>query len=153
MSTKSFLKVCRQLNTKRSVKDYNEWTKMGSSSVVYTIQNPKSIKDCLTQEQSSSRGIARNRKWRRKADKRRGNRKPVKMVARSRSTCHYSTSMEAWAKTVNYRACRARDDSRVCRSKIVCQMREEQTGVTRRNHRRSTSFGWKCKICCAQLAN
>ncbi|KYM75982.1 hypothetical protein ALC53_13467 [Atta colombica] len=115
------LHVCRQLNTKRSVKDDNEWTKMGSSSVVHKIQNPKPVKDRLTQEQSSSRGIARNRKWRRKADKGRGNRKP---------------SLPSESETI-----------RGFRSKIVCQMREEQTGVTRRNHRRSTSFGELLFIC------
>jgi len=33
------------------------------------------------------------------------------------------------------------------------QMREEQTEMTRRDHRSGRSFGRKCKICCAQLAN
>ncbi|KYN21395.1 hypothetical protein ALC57_06321 [Trachymyrmex cornetzi] len=94
------LHVCRQLNTERSVKDDNEWVP---------------VKDRLIQEQSSLRGIARNRKWRRKADKGRGNRKP---------------SLPSESETI-----------RGYRSKIVCQMREEQTGVTRRNHRCASGCG------------
>ncbi|KYM95577.1 hypothetical protein ALC62_13692 [Cyphomyrmex costatus] len=59
-----------------SVKDDNEY---GFFIGGPPIQNPKSVKDRLTQEQSS-RGIARNRKWRRKADKGRSNRKPLLFI-------------------------------------------------------------------------
>lgn len=147
--TKSFLKYLRspiQAEASRM---------MASESIIGgpRIQNPKPVKDRLTQEQSSSRGIAKNRKWRRKADKGRGNWKPVKMVARSRSTCHYSTLMGAWTKTVNYRASRAsRDDSRIPIQDCSLDERGANRSDERREYR-GRSLGRKCKIRFAQLAN
>lgn len=146
-----------------------DWIQTEASRTTATSPSPDDLpefetrQDRLTQDRSSScKAFAGNRNIESSDVKqiRAGQRKSVKMVARSRSTCHYSTSMEVWAKTVNYRTSQANgDDSWVPIPEVFKEERERKRGESgrRRRNRLGTvadrSLERKRKIGRAQSAN